>query len=76
MTMRYPIDTRPAPVGALALFALLLLDEFAGATVRESRVFNVPVDRVFSVSRSVPRSLGRDDRSVEKGILDEIGRSL
>ena len=76
MTMRYSIDRRPAPVGALALFALLLLDEFAGATVRESRAFNVPVDRVFSVSRSVPRSLGRDDRSVEKGILDEIGRSL
>ena len=39
MTMRYSIDRRPAPVGALALFALLLLDEFAGATVRESRTF-------------------------------------
>lgn len=39
MTTRYPIDTRPALAGALALFALLLPGEFAGATAQESRTF-------------------------------------
>jgi len=53
MTTRHPIDTRPALVGALARFVLLLPGGFSGATAQESRAFNAPGERVFTVSRSL-----------------------
>jgi hypothetical protein len=73
MTMRLTISTRPARTAVLALLALLLGGGLTAASAQESRTDNAPPDRVFTVSRSV---LKTDDRSVEKRILDDIGRSL
>jgi hypothetical protein len=61
MTTRLTISTRPAWAAALVLLALLLAGGPAAASAQESRTFNAPADR---------------DRSVEKRILDDIGRSL
>jgi hypothetical protein len=47
------IDTRLAPVGALARFALPRPGGLSGATAQESRPFNAPASRVFTVSHSL-----------------------
>lgn len=66
MTTRLTISPRPAVAAALALLSVLLAGGVAAA--QESRTFNAPVDRVFTVSRSVLKSLGwdidKEDREV------------
>ena len=68
MTKRSTISTGPALPAALALIALLLAGGLTAASAQESRTFNAPADRVFTVSRSVLKSLGwdidKEDREV------------
>jgi hypothetical protein len=65
---RHSIDPRPALAGLLALLALLLSAGFTPAAAQESRTFGAPLDRVFTVGRSVLKSLGwdidKEDREV------------
>jgi hypothetical protein len=67
MTTRLTISPRPVLTAALALLTLLLVGGPA-ASAQESRVFNAPPDRVFTVARSVLKSLGwdidKEDRDV------------
>jgi hypothetical protein len=68
MTTRLTISTRPARTAVLALLALPLGGGLTAASAQESRTFNAPVDRVFTVTRSVLKSLGwdidKEDRDV------------
>jgi hypothetical protein len=52
----------------LALVVVLLAGGLAAAAAQEARTFNAPPDRVFTVSRSVLKSLGwdidKEDREV------------
>ena len=68
MTKRPTISTGPALPAALALLALLLAGGLTAVSAQESRTFNAPADRVFTVSRSVLKSLGwdidKEDREV------------
>jgi hypothetical protein len=65
MTKRLTIFVR---AGLLAGLALLLGGGLATAHAQEARTFNAPVDRVFTVTRSVLKSLGwdidKEDREV------------
>jgi hypothetical protein len=67
MTTRLTISARPVLTAALALLTLLLVGGPA-ASAQESRAFNAPPDRVFTVARSVLKSLGwdidKEDRDV------------
>jgi hypothetical protein len=109
MTTRLATVTPRVLAAALVLGVLLAGGGPRPARAQDSsRTFSAPADRVFTVTRSVLKSLGwdidkedrdvgwirtdsrrlrilfvdkeedikTDDRSVEKRILDEIGRSL
>ena len=68
MTMRLTISTRLALTAVLALLMALLAGGLSAASAQESRTFNAPPDRVFTVTRSVLKSLGwdidKEDRDV------------
>lgn len=68
MTMRLTISTRLALTAVLALLIPLLAGGLSAASAQESRTFNAPPDRVFTVTRSVLKSLGwdidKEDRDV------------
>lgn len=68
MTTRLPISPWPALVAALVLLALGLGGGLRVASAQEARTFNAPADRVFTVTRSVLKSLGwdidKEDRAV------------
>lgn len=69
MTERLPIHPCATLAGALALLALLLGGGLNAAHAQDTfRTYNVPADRVFTVTRSVLKSLGwdvdKEDRAV------------
>ena len=69
MTERLPIHPRVALAGALALLALLLGGGLSAAHAQDTfRTYSAPADRVFTVTRSVLKSLGwdvdKEDRAV------------
>ena len=70
MTKGLVIVTRPARVAALAMLILLPAGGLAAAHAQDAttRTFNAPADRVFTVTRSVLKSLGwgidKEDRDV------------
>jgi hypothetical protein len=69
MTERLPIHPRATLAGALALLALLLGGGLSAAHAQDTfRTYNAPADRVFTVTRSVLKSLGwdadKEDRAV------------
>jgi hypothetical protein len=68
MTTRLAISPRPALAAALVLLALGLAGGLRDASAQETRTYNAPADRVFTVARSVLKSLGwdidKEDRAV------------
>ena len=69
MTERLPIHPRATLASARALLALLLGGGLSAAHAQDtSRTYNAPADRVFTVTRSVLKSLGwdvdKEDRAV------------